>query len=383
MKKIVSLLFVSLALLTALLTTPSSVRADDGPVILSYQANQKALLSCNFCERLFALPEWEPFSKTFTDACDHALGKELSREKLEKRLPKDIVDVIRAQIDQSISTRKIIEGYFKHVEAIVFELQADFDDDDGLDENLKDLAQFLAGKKKDLDLSFDGVLAFIVDVNPRKGLEILKYFREGTDYKFLKNETDGDFILKFDFEYKNREIEFCCAGLKLNGENRYALLFADDEDIARRCKAFKTGRYADLDTSKPMKKWTLEEPCFLFLDHQCKRTGLNSHGVEFFGKIKRAGMVFQDVDGVSQCELSAEMRSKDDALAGRDLLSGLIALAQLNQDENSGAKNMLRSIKIDNKGNAVAVAVQFDSPELWKLIAQGLIEATKKIEEKK
>lgn len=372
-------LFVSVWALTVLLTVyfvPTFAVADDGRVIISYQDNFKAFTSSDFVKRLTALPEWEPFFEVFTQTCDKAIDQELSRKNLQKRLPELVVNDLRKFLESGISTKTSIETVFQHLEAIVFKLQAD--DDDKIDENLQNITDLLQGRKKDLDLEFDGLLAFIIDVNPRSYLSFLKYFRENTDYQFLRNEPAGDFVLKFDFEFHDRDIEFCCAGIKLN-TGRYAVLFSDDDQIIPYCQAFKSGRYAGMDTTQPQKELILEETCFLFLDRQLKHTKLDSKGTEFFSKIRKINATLHDVSGVSQLEIIAAMQTEEDAHAVRDLLAGLLAFAQLSVKENSLERGLLQAVQTQTAGTDVSVTVKLDNPELWKLIAQGLQQATEKI----
>jgi hypothetical protein len=373
-------LFVSVWALTVLFAVcfaATVAAAGDNAVIIAYQDNFKAFTSSDFVKRLTALPEWEPFFDAFTKTCDKAIDNELSRENLRRKLPDQIADDLRLFLESGISTKKGIETVFQHLEAVIFKLQADFDDDE-IDENLQGITNLLQGRTKDLEIDFDGLLAFIIDVNPRSFLSFLKYFREKTDYQFLRNESNGDFILKFDFEYYDRDIEFCCAGIKLNA-GHYAILFSDDEQIVQYCDAFKTGRYAEIDTTQPKKELVLEETCFLFLDRQLKRAKLDSNGIEFFGKIKKVTAVLHDVNGVTQLEITAAMRTGEDATAVRDLLNGLLAFAQLSVTEDSPKRGLLQAIQINATKNNVSVTAKLDNPELWKLIAKGLQQATEKI----
>ncbi|MDR0338406.1 MAG: hypothetical protein LBI18_15130 [Planctomycetaceae bacterium] len=396
-------LFVSawslMVLLTVYVTTVVGVVGVGAePTIITYQSNVKALTSSDFVKRLTALPEWEPFFDLFTQTCDKRIDKELSRENLQRKLPEPIVNDLRFFLESGISTKNGIETVFQHLEAVIGELQADFDHEE-IDENLQDITDLLQGRKKDLDLEFDGLLAFIVDVNPRSFLTFLKYFRERTDYRFLRNEPNGDFVLKFDFEYRDRDIEFCCAGVKL-ANGRYVFLFSDDDSIEQYCRAFRTGRYAQLDTAEPKKEIVLEETCFRFLDRQLKKlkrdfngevvienfidrqqepVKLNSNGLEFFGKIKKATMTLHEVNGVSQLHVKAIMRTAEDARFVRDLLMGLLAFAQLNVANNAPERGLLQAVQIDASGADVLVTVKLDNPELWKLIAKGLQQATEKL----
>ncbi|MDR0611165.1 MAG: hypothetical protein LBG58_13730 [Planctomycetaceae bacterium] len=373
-------LFVSVWALTVLFAVcfaATMAAAGDGMTIISYQDNFKAFAASDFVKRLTALPEWEPFFEVFTKTCDEAIDKELSRENLRRRLPDQIANDLRLFLESGISTKKGIETAFQHLEAVIFKLQADFDDDE-IDENLQDITDLLRGQKKELDLDFDGLLAFIIDVNPRSFLTFLKYFREKTDYQFLRNEPNGDFILKFDFEYYDHDIEFCCAGIKLN-TGRYAILFSDDDQIVQYSKAFKTGRYAEMDTTQPQKELILEETCFLFLDRQLKRAKLDSNETGFFGKIKKVKAALHEANSVTQLEITADMRTGEDAHAVRDLLTGLSAFAQLNVTENSPERGLLQAVQINAAGTNVSVTAKLDNPELWKLIAKGLQQATEKI----
>ncbi|MDR1268547.1 MAG: hypothetical protein LBK82_03380 [Planctomycetaceae bacterium] len=372
----VSVWAILMVLLTVYFASVSTVAGAE-PTIISYQDNFKAFTSSDFVKRLTALPEWEPFFEVFTQTCDRAIDKELSRENLRRKLPEPVADDLRSFLESGISTQKGIETVFQHLEAIVFKLQADFDDDE-IDENLQDITDLLQGRKKDLELEFDGLLAFVIDVNPRSFLSFLKYFREKTDYQFLRGEPNGDFVLKFDFEFHDRDIEFCCAGIKLN-TGRYALLFSDEDQIARYGELFKTGRYSEMDTTQPKKELVLEETCFLFLDRQLKRAKLDANGTEFFGKIKKVKATLHDVDGISQLEITAVMRTDNDARAVRDLLTGLLAFAQLNIAENSPERGLLQAVRIDAAGTDISVTAKLDNPELWKQIAKVLQHSTEKM----
>jgi hypothetical protein len=387
-----------LTALFAVFFAATAAVAGDNAVIISYQDNFKAFADSDFVKRLTALPEWEPFFDAFTETCDKAIDKELSRENLRRKLPNQIADDLRLFLESDISTKKGIETIFQHLEAVIFKLQADFDDDD-IDENLQDITDLLQRRTKDLEIDFEGLLALMIDVNPRSFFSFLKYFREKTDYQFLRNEPNGDFILKFDFEFHNQDFEFCCAGIKLNNE-RYVLIFSDDDQIVRYCDAFKTGRYANLNTTEPKKELVLEETCFLFLDRHLKKikrdfdgmpdivnlanpqqkpVKLDSYGTEFFGKIKKVKVTLHDVNNVTQIEITAAMRTGEDANAVRDLLTGLLAFAQLSVTENSPERGLLQAIQVNATGTNVSVTEKLDNPELWKLIAKGLQQATEKI----
>ncbi|MDR0390451.1 MAG: hypothetical protein LBH59_00975, partial [Planctomycetaceae bacterium] len=324
--------------------------------------------------------EWQPFVETFTKACDRIIDRDLE-DKLEPILPNQVVKDLRQFIDSDISTQKAANAVFQHLETIIFELHADYDDDD-IDENLQDITDILQGREKDLEFDFDGVLAFIVDVNPREALSFLKYFRANTDYKFIRNNTpNGDFILKFDFEHQNRDIEFCCAGVKIDA-GRYAVIFADDDRIAQYCQSFKTGRFARLNTKQPKKEFIAKENYFRFIAKQLRLANMNSTKTDFFDKIKNVKAVIHDTNGISQFDLVVTMRTNADAVAVRDLFVGLLAFPKLMSTDKSSELNVLKSIKCDAAGTNVSVQIKLDDPEIWKLISRGLQLATEKIEQR-
>ncbi|MDR1290151.1 MAG: hypothetical protein LBK06_03015 [Planctomycetaceae bacterium] len=375
--------FVSVCVLMNLLTFcfVLNLSVIGGEPIILYKDNFKAFKSSDFVKRLSKMPEWEPFVEAFTKDCDKKIERNLSRQKLSQIFPEQVVNDLRDFLESDISTRKAIDTVFQHLETVIFELHSDFDREE-IDENLNDITEMLKGRKKDLEIDFDGLLAFIIDVNPRSGLSFLKYFRAGTDYKFIRNnEPDGDFILKFDFEFNDRDIEFCCTGVQLGG-GLYAVIFADDEQIVQYYQSFKKGRYAGLNTKQPKKELIVEENCFLFIDKQLKRAKVYSNGTEFFGKIKKVKSILHDVDGVSQLEIIASMRTAGDSVAVYDLLVGLLAFVQLTFTEGSSENGLSQAIKVDTAaGNNVVVSVKLDDPEIWKLIAKCLKHATKKINE--
>ncbi|MDR1053451.1 MAG: hypothetical protein LBL39_04685 [Planctomycetaceae bacterium] len=375
--------FVSVYVLMNLLTFcfVLNLSVIGGEPIILYKDNFKAFKSSDFVKRLSKIPEWEPFVEAFTKDCDKKIEQNLSRQKLSQIFPEQVVNDLRDFLESDISTRKAIDTVFQHLEAVIFELHADFDREE-IDENLHDITEMLKGHKKDLEIDFDGLLAFIIDVNPRSGLSFLKYFRAGTDYKFIRNnEPDGDFILKFDFEFNDRDIEFCCAGVQLGG-GLYAVIFADDEQIVQYYQSFKKGRYTGLNTKQPKKELIVEENCFLFIDKQLKRAKVHSNGTEFFGKIKKVKSILHDVDGVSQLEIVASMRTAGDSVAVHDLLVGLLAFVQLTFTDGSSENSLSQAIKVDTAaGNNVIVSVKLDDPEIWKLITKCLKHATKKINE--
>lgn len=374
-------LFAILCTLAVFLTSFASTAFAEPTSIVSYRVHPKAFLSSNLCQRLTSLEQWEPFYRAFTEACDEAIGKELTPEKLEGKLPNSMIDDIHRAIDRGLSTRRGIEAFFGHVDAIVFELQADLEAVD-LEAGVFDLIRLMKGEKIDMKVGVNGVLAALIDENPRNWLGALKYLEEGKDYEYLRNETDGDFALKFDFKVHDHKVKFCCAGIKVR-EGRYALIFSCQDSIERQCEAFKTGKYANLDTSKPLDEIVFEEPCFLFLESQRKRFGWNADGAEFLGKVKRIQAAFQDVDGVSQFGVDVRMETREDARAVRDLLAGLVALVRISQGSNEQVMALLQSVGIDSKDENVSVVVKLDNAELWKIIADGLGKATREIKDRR
>ncbi len=357
------------------------LRADDDPVVVSYRANQKALLEGEYAKKLFALPEWGAFRDAFTSACDEGLTKELTREKIQNRLPAPIVDDIVKLVDKGISTRKAFEAYAKHVQAIVFELREDFDDED-IDEQLDKIQRAMAGQTKDLDLDFDGYLAIVLDVNPRPWLSVLKYFKEDRDYKFLRNETDGDFVLDFDFEFHGKEIEFCCAGLKLDA-GFYALVFADSDDILARCDALKRSGSLTKDLTVAKKEFIVERATFRFLDRVQQRFA-SAGGSDLLGKIQRFSSTYTETGGVCQCVVTLEMSSEQDAKSIRDIVAGFIALAQLqtSSDDEKSINGFLASIVVETRGGTVTMIMK-EHPDIWKLTSLVLKKATEDMNKRK
>ena len=377
-KKICCAFLIVLPVILAMLPTAMpQVFAEEGLSIVSYEVRPNAFVSSDFCRRLTALPEWEPFFTTFTDAVDKALPKELSRDRLNGKLPDEMIDDIQNVLDRGISSRRAVESFFEHVDVIVFELRADIDSIT-LGEGLDGLVKLFQSGKIDVKVGIDGVLGTVIDVNPRKLLPALKYLKEGKDYEFLRNEADGDFVLKFHFRFHDHKIGFCCAGVKIPNRDRYALLFSGKQEIDDYVKMFKDGKFAAVSNS-PVKEVVLAEPCFLFLDREWKKTGLHSNESDFLSKIKMLKASFRDVDGVSQIDLSATMRSADDARQLRDLLNGLTALVRLTQNADSPAMKLLDSFSVDIEEEKVTVAAKLDNDELWKGIAEVLKKATKEI----
>lgn len=348
--------------------------ADDGIPLVSFQVRPNAFLSSDFCQRLIALPELEPCFTAFTDTIDRTLSRELTRDRLDGKLPDAIADDISKCVERGISSRRVVESFFEHVETIVFEAQADIGAVE-IDEN--SIANLLRSGKIDVKVDIAGVLGTVIDVNPRQLAPVLKYLKEGTDYEFLKNDPDGDFVIKFNFRFHEHKIGFCCAGAKLS-ENRYALLFSGKHDIDDYVKRFKDGRY-DATAGSPIKEITLAEPCFHFLDRQRKKAGVNAHEADFISKIKLLKATVQDVDGVSQIELSATLGEGDDAKALRDMLGGLIALVQFTQTPDNPVIKMLQSVAIDVRDEKFLVTVKLDNEELWKQISNVLTRVTEEV----
>lgn len=373
-----------LATLLAVFTgnATSRVQADDDPVVVSYRLHQKAIFEGECAKKLFALPQWETFCDAFTSACDEALTRELTRDKLQNHLPGPMVDDIVKAADRGISTRSALKTYVKHVQAIVFEIQADFDDDDDIDETLDDIQKLITRQGKELDLDVDGFLAFVLDVNPRPCLAALKYLREGRDYKFLRNVEDGDFILDFDFEHKGQEIEFCCAGLKLDG-GYYALVFTNsDDDLLRRCNAMKkSGKLTkDLDVAK--EEFVVEKPAFRFIEKAQQRFAPVA-ATDFLGKIKRFNSVYDEAEGAGRLRWTLEMTSEQDAKSIRDIVAGFIALAQMQAPQGEVSVNdFLASIVVETQGDKINIVLK-DHPDLWKLTAFVLEKMTEEINKRK
>lgn len=340
---------VSFLFFCTVLMSSASAQEFTKPMV-SYQANQKALLASDFFRRLSALPEWDAFYTTFTETCNKALENELSRERLLRYLPEEIVDDISKEWEKGIQSKQIIESFFEHTEALFFEFYVD-------------------GPR--------GCLALIGDVDPRNAKKVLTYFREGTDFEILKDDPNGDFLLKFDFKYHGIRVLFYCAGLKLKQDGLFGLFFSNGLNIWEYAESFRTGKNADRDYSQSLKELVLDETCFHFLERQRQQVGLDYPGSELLEKVKELSASFHDVDGISQFDLKITMRSKEDAETLRRLIDGLVALVQLSQTSQNASLEWLHAFSLNVNGEGVFLIVKLDNPELWKLISKGLDKATK------
>lgn len=343
------------------------VKADDDEMVplIYVQANQKGFLESGFVKRLLALSEWEPFFQRFTEACDSAFAKEFSRENLKKKLPPIVVDDIWNSIERDkISSRTVIEGFFNHVHSIIFQLEVE---------------------REEGHIDFDdlaGVLAFEMDKNPREGLFVLKYLRENKDYKFKKDDSNGDFIIDFDFDFRDEDIEFSCAGMKLPGENRYLLLLTKEKDVHYYLNRYKNKGVASMQDGS-MLSCRVEEELFRILDKQSKRLACLSDYMEIFDKIDWLELTCKDIDGKSNITLQATMKNQEIAASVRDLVLGFVALAKLNQSQNSELMKLADSIQMNLDGSTVSLSVTPDGSVFWKHFSQMLDKATKEIQKRR
>ncbi len=376
---------LKLAFFLALLLPAAFLAAKEPDVF--YCAHPSQYSKTAFVQKLLEMPEWGPFWTLFTDAVDKGVDKELTDpKKLEKGLPAPLAELIAKGVEKRrFSAREAVDEIFTHLQTVIVSVTGDDDDNEAeeIREAVYDLNKALAGTKK-LDWEMEGVVALVLDVNPRKWMDVLEHFTEGKDYKFLKNESNGDFILEADIEHAGHEIEFCCASVKLPGEKRYALIFSDEDHIRRKFEEFKNGKTGEDVAKGYVKKLVLGERCFLFASEFGKQHGWAESATDLLGNVKRFESGVHDVDGVTQVEARLSLRKPENAKAVHDLLAGLAALVQLSQtaDSKEEAKQVarfLQSVKLDLSGNDVALKVKLDHPDLWGLISIVLKKGTQEM----
>ena len=348
------------ALLLAL-AAPSSLKAKS-PDVLFY-VNVKAFPQTAFARQLTSLPEWEPFRTLFGEAVDKGIRNELNnRQRLEKVLPPKFVDLIaKTVVGRELSFLESTELMFRHLDAAVF--MADVGD--------------LSG--------FNGAFTVLLDIDPTPWLAWLRMvedFREASDYTWLKNESDGEFIIKTTFRHLGQKIEFCCAGLKLPGNSqRYAVLFSDEANIQRYCEAFKSGQTGEEYAAEYLKKLVVGDRCFRFLEELGKQQKWSERITEVCAKIRGVEVGLRDVDGATQVEVRLSLRQMDDAKAAYGMLLGAVALVPVPTDAR-GITNFLQTINIVVDETDIRVIARLDHPDLWSLLSGILVKVSDGIRKK-
>ena len=339
------------AVLLSISATASSLQAKE-PDIFFY-ANPKAIQEMSFVKQTTSLPEWEPFWSLFCGESDKGIRKELThREQLEKVLPSKLIDVLAQSITSGISFRDAVQKVSEHLEAVVFMAEAN-----------------------DMQ-SFDGVVALIGDVNPAPvlvWLPMLGGIEEGTDYTILKQEPNGEFIIKvfFRFPVRNIKIEFCCAGLKLPG-SRYALLFSNEEQIHKYFSDFKEGRTTEEYAKSFAQRIVVREPCFRSLEELGKQHTWAAQVADILGKIKGIEFGLRDKDGTSQVEVRLSLRQAEDVKTIHDLFDGFLALVQFSTNVSPETIRVLQSIRVESVENDMLIMATLDQTDLLKLISNAL-----------
>lgn len=335
--------------------------ADAGrPPIVSYRLAPHAVLASSFVQQVKSLPEWAPFASTLSEAVLAALDKELSPSRLELFLSPETTKSVRETISRSDAIVGAITKGATHVHGLGVHVQVSPHHN-----------------------RIDTMVAVLLDVNPRAALVGLSALREGKDYEYIINNAN-DFVVKFHLTYQGRAIDFGCAGVKLPGDARYAVVLAGCDDIIARYEAFRDGECTILDTDGPAHELILDEAVFGFLAQQepVRKIGLG----ELLTKVARLRATTAEVDGKAQVHAELTLKSADDATTVRDLLAGMIALLQMMQNETTPeiaeAVAFLSTTKLDVRDATVLVKLTLDHPALWKLIGRGLREATREIEKR-
>lgn len=343
---------------TTFLLATSFLQAKEPDALCCVQL--KACGETAFAKKLTSLPEWTLFRDVFCDAVDRGIQKELAdRSKLEKVLPPEFVGLIAQAIKRYNVSFRDIERAAQHLETIVFAAHAN---DNG---------------------GFDGVLAFIVDIDPSPSLMWLQML-DGFLGKnmFLKQEPNGDFIVNFTFKLQEQKIEFCCAGLKLPGKtNRYALLFSDAENIQRYCGEFKSGRTGEEHAAGYAGKIIVSEHCFRSLEEFGKQHAWAAKTTEVCGKI--IGIVFgcRENDGATQLDIRFSLRQAADAKRVHDTLVRLADFVPFLTDTPSAA-NLSEIVHVELNGTDVVVTIKLDSPEVLRIIGNVLQQTSEELMKK-
>jgi hypothetical protein len=337
-----------------------------------YYAKPQAFAQTAFVQKLTSLPEWNAFRNQACDAIDKAVNRNLTdQQNLDKVLPPALADQVASR---HFSIREVADKLTQYLEAVI--VMAEEND----------------------SREFDGVVALIGNVDPSNGLGYLQMIddiQEGKDYKFLKKDASGDFIIQVSTQFRERTIEFGCAGLKLPGNNnRYALLFARNAGIQKYYEAFKKGQTGEEYAKGYAQKLVVNDRCFRSLERFGQKQGWANRVMEVCKRIKGVEMGYRDVDGTTQIEVGVSLSQEDEANAVKDLVLGasmFVELAAVAKEETAAetkdmarqAANFLKTIKAEANGNKVAVTVKLDDSNLWKLVSAGLKKGSDELSQKK
>jgi len=328
-----------------------------------YYFHPKACEEMAFARQLTSLPEWKQFWSLFCDAIDKGIQKELTdRRKLEEHLPPKFVDMLISVIEKpGFSFRNVIGKVGEHLEAVVF------------------MVETTPPKK------IDGVFALILNVDPSQGLAwlpMIEDIKEGEDYWLLKRGPDSDFILKAVATHDGKSVEFCCAGLKLPGNDyRFALLFSDEANIQRYFETFKAGQTGEEHAKGCVEKFVVGDRCFRVLETLGQQYGWDAKAMEIFKKTRNLELSCRDDDGATRIKVQLSLQQADDAKAARDMLAGYIALVQFSTDARE-ISSLLQTINIELDDTDVLVEVTLDHPKLWELLSNILSKASDEIKKK-
>jgi hypothetical protein len=345
-----------------LLTTPFLLARDPDAF---FCVKPQTVEQTAFVKKLTALPEWNAARTTLAGVIDKSVNATLTnRKQLEERLPAKLADQIASKVEErgSVSIYEVIAALREHLEAVV--VLAEETDSHG----------------------FVGAIALIGDVNPADGLPWLPTIdgiSEGKDYKFLKTESDGDFIIQTSRKVMDRNVEICCAGVKLPGNNRYALIFSNGIGIQKYCDAFKKGQTGEEFAKGYAQKLIVSDRSFRALEKFGQKQDWPARAMEACGKIKGVEFGFRDIDGATQIEAKLSLKQEDDAKLVRDLVLGtgmFIQLAAVAKEEVSDdtkdlarqAANFFQTIQAEANGTDVVVTLKLDGDDFWKIISDGL-----------
>ncbi|MGL4943616.1 MAG: hypothetical protein ACRC46_10545 [Thermoguttaceae bacterium] len=327
------------------------------PPIVSYRIAPNAILTSGFVRQLTSLPEWGPFSTSLTQAVFAALDRELSPSRLELFMSPEAAASVREAISRGDTIIDAVRKGISHVKGACVNVQVS------------------PGHNR-----IDTMVAFLLDVNPRAALVGLAALKEGEDYEYILNKSNG-FVVKFRLNVQGRTHEFGVAGVKLAGENRYAVLLAGCDDILARYEAFASGTCNLLDENGPAHELILDEAVFRFLaeQDQVRATGFG----DLLMKVASLRATTTETDGAAKIDIVLTMKSDDDASTVRDLIAGMQAMLQMmphdTKPEIAEAIAFVDSIKIGVEGASVSASISLDHQALWSLISRGLKEATKEI----
>ncbi|MCL2742982.1 MAG: hypothetical protein FWE67_03940, partial [Planctomycetaceae bacterium] len=306
----------------------------------------------------------EPAYTLFCDAVGKGIRKELDDlQKIEKHLPPKVTDAVDMLVQmveiQQLKFRDIIWMVSQNIEAVIF--MADVSDTDKV----------------------SGAFAIVSHINPSPELSWLRAMdiHEGKDYTFLKKESNGDFIIKSAFNHAGKKIEFCVSGLKLPGNDRYALLFSDPDNIQKYFEAFKEGRTGEEYAKGKAQKIIIGESCFRLIEKYSKQNEWTARAKEIADRVKYLEFSLGDTDGATNLNVRLSMRKEEDAKAISYLLLAYIASIQSVTDTAEVA-NFLQALKVETKGNDVAMTMKLDYPDLWKVISEALVKASDKIKKR-